>query len=97
VAIKAIVELQAKPGRRDELRGLIEGIVATAGPSMPGYLGGELFDVLGDPDSLVEIADWESAEARDAIMQNPAAAEMMAPLLELMAAPFRATIVSRPA
>lgn len=95
--IRGIVELQAKPGRRDELRRLIEGIVATMGPSMPGYLGGELYEVLGDPDTLVEIADWESAEARDAVMQNPAAAEMMGPLLELMAAPFRATIVIRPA
>lgn len=95
--IRVIVELQAKPGRRDELRSLIEGIVATQGPSMPGYLGGELYEVLGDPDTLVEIADWESAEARDALMQDPAAAEMMAPMLELMAAPFRATVVSRPA
>lgn len=91
------MELQAKPGRRDELRSLIEGIIATHGPSMPGHLGGELYEVLGDPDMLVEIADWESAEARDAVMQNPAAAEMMAPMLELMAAPFRATVVSRPA
>lgn len=95
--IRAIVELQAKPGRRDDLRSLIEGIVASQGPSMPGYLGGELYEVLGDPDTLVEIADWESAEARDAFMQNPAAAELMAPILELMAAPFRATVVSRSA
>ncbi|MGE3795463.1 MAG: putative quinol monooxygenase [Dehalococcoidia bacterium] len=95
--IRAIVELQAKPGRRDELKSLIENIVATQGPSMRGYLGGELYEVLGDPNALVEIADWESAEARDAVMQDPAAAEMMAPMLELMAAPFRATVVSRPA
>lgn len=95
--IRVIVELQAKPGRRDELRSLIEGVVAAQGPSMPGYLGGELYEALEDPDTLVEIADWESAEARDALMKDPAAAEMMAPLLELMAAPFRATLVRRPA
>lgn len=64
---------------------------------MLGYLGGEVYDVLGDPDRLAEIADWESAESRDAIMRNPAAAEMMAPILEMMAAPFWATIVGRPA
>ena len=34
--IKAIVELQAKPGQRDELKSLIEGIFATHGASMPG-------------------------------------------------------------
>ena len=33
--IRVIVELQAKPGRRDELRSLTEGIVAAQGPSMP--------------------------------------------------------------
>ena len=30
-------------------------------------------------------------------MQSTAAADLMAPILELMAAPFRATVVSRPA
>jgi quinol monooxygenase YgiN len=95
VAIRVIVEMQAKPGRRDELTRLIEGIVATHGPAMRGYLGGELFEVLGDPDGLVEIADWESAEARDALMEDAAVMEAMAPLLELLAAPFRATLVKR--
>lgn len=95
--IRAIVELQqAKPGRRGELRSLIEELIATHGQGMQGLLGSELYDVIGDPDRLVEIADWESAEARDAVMQNPAAAEMMAPMLDLLAGPFRATVVSRP-
>ena len=95
VAIRVIVELQAKPGRRDELRSTIESVVATHGPSMRGYLGGELYEVLGDPDVLVEIADWESAEARDAIMEDPAAMDAMAPVFEFLAAPFRAIVVSR--
>jgi hypothetical protein len=95
VAIRVIVELHAKPGRRVELRSLIESIIATQGPSMRGYLGGELYEVLGDPDALVEIADSESAEARDALMEDPAAMDAMAPLFELLAAPFRATIVTR--
>lgn len=80
MAIRVIVELQARPGRRDELRSMIESVVATYGPSMRGYLGGELNEVLGDPDVLVEIADWESAEARDALMEDPAAMDAMAPL-----------------
>lgn len=89
------MELQAKPGRRDELRSMIEGIVATLGPSMRGYLGSELYEVLGNPDGLVEIADWESTEARGALMEDAAAMEAMAPIFELLAAPFRATVVSR--
>ena len=93
--IRAIVELKAKSGRRDELKGLIEEITATHGPGMPGWLGGELYEVLGDPDTLVEIADWESAEAREALMEDAAAMEAVAPIFELLAAPFRATVVSR--
>ena len=38
MAIKVIVELQAKPGRRDELEGLLESLVASQGPSQRGYL-----------------------------------------------------------
>jgi quinol monooxygenase YgiN len=65
VAIKVIVELQAKPGRRDELKSLLGSMVAKQGSSQPGFLGSTRYEVLGDPDILVEIADWESAEARD--------------------------------
>jgi quinol monooxygenase YgiN len=48
-----------------------------------------------DPDVLVEIADWESAQARDAHMQQAAATGAYAPLLELLAAPSRATVISQ--
>ncbi len=95
MAVRVIVELRAKPGRRDELRSLIAEIVATHGPSMRGYLGGELYEVLDDTDALVEIADWESAEARQALMEDATVLEAMAPMLDLLAAPFRATVVSR--
>ena len=36
MAIKVIVELQAKPGKRAELKGLLESVVATLEPSAPG-------------------------------------------------------------
>jgi quinol monooxygenase YgiN len=51
--------------------------------------------VLDDPDVLVEIADWESAEAREAHMHEAAATGAYAPLLELLAAPFRVTVISQ--
>jgi hypothetical protein len=51
--------------------------------------------VLDDPDILVEIADRESAEARDARMKEAAATGAYAPLLELLASPFRATVISQ--
>jgi quinol monooxygenase YgiN len=79
-AIKVIVELQAKPGKRAELKTLLESIVAEHGPGQRGFLGSTRYEVLDNPDILVEIADWESAEARAAHMQEAAASGVYAPL-----------------
>jgi len=95
MAIKVIVELQAKPGRRDELKHVLESLIATQGPGQDGFLGSTRYGVLTDPDVLVEIADWESAEARDAHMKEAAATGAYTPLLELLAAPFRVTVISQ--
>ncbi len=95
VAIKVIVELQAKPGRRAELISLMEKIVADQGPSQTGFLGSIRYEVIDNPDMLVEIADWESAEARTAHMQEAAATGVYTPLLDLLAAPFRATVINQ--
>ena len=94
MTVKVIVELQAKPGRRDELRGLLESLIVGEGPSQRGFLGSTRYEVLDAPDTLVEIADWESAEAREVHMREAAATGVYAPLLELLAVPFRATIIS---
>lgn len=42
MAIRVIVEFQAKPGARAELPSVLEGIAATLGPTIPGYLGSTL-------------------------------------------------------
>ena len=93
MAIKVIVELQAKPGKRAELKSLLESIVANHGPGQRGFLGSTRYEVLDNPDMLVEIADWESAEARLAHMQEAAASGVYAPLSEMLAAPVRATVI----
>jgi len=93
MAIKVIVELEAKQGRRAELRRLLESVVATLGPRAPGFLGSTCYEVLDNPDILVEIADWESAEGRAAAMQEAMSSGAYAPLAELLAAPFRATVI----
>jgi quinol monooxygenase YgiN len=94
VAIKVIVELQAKPGRRAELAGLLASAVASQGPSQRGFLGSTRYAVLDNPDTLVEIAEWESAEAHAAHTAESAASGAYAPLIELLASPFRATVVT---
>ena len=93
MAIRVIVELHAKPGRRDELKQFIGGVVAEQGPGQGGFLGSTRYEVLDDPDVLVEIADWESAEARQRHMQESAATDVYAPLVDMLAAPFRATVI----
>jgi len=93
MAIKVIVELQAKPGKRTELKNLLESVAATLGPGEPGFLGSTRYEVLDNPDMLIEIAEWESAEARAAHMQESAATGAYAPLLKVLAAPFRATVI----
>jgi quinol monooxygenase YgiN len=95
MAIKVIVELQAKPGRRDELKRALESLIAAQGPGQHGFLGSARYGLLEDPDVLVEIADWESVEAREAHMREAAATGAYAPLLELLAAPFRAMVISQ--
>jgi quinol monooxygenase YgiN len=94
VAIKVIVELQAKPGKRAELKSLLESIVTQQGPGQRGFLGSTRYEVLDNPDMLVEIADWESAEARVVHMQEAAATGVYAPLFEMLAVPVRVTVLS---
>jgi quinol monooxygenase YgiN len=93
VAITVIVELQAKPGMRAELMGLLERIVSEQGTSQRGFLGSTRYEVLDSPDTLVEIAEWESAEARARHMEEAAATGAYEPLLEMLARPFRATVI----
>jgi len=93
MTIKVIVELQAKPGRRTELRNLLESVVAKYGSVQPGFLGSLQYEVIDNPDILVEIADWASAEVRATAMQQAMTAGAYAPLEDLLAAPFRATVI----
>lgn len=93
MAIKAIIELQAKTGRRDELKSFIEDLVTKHGRSGIGFLGSTRYEVINNPDMLIEIADWESVEAREAHMKETVATGIYAPLAEMLAAPFKVTIL----
>ena len=95
VAIKVIVELQAKPGRRAELKSLLESVEAKFGSSQPGFLGSTYYEVLDNPNILVETADWVSAEVRAVAMQEAMASGTYGQLEELLAAPYRATVIKQ--
>jgi len=91
--IKVIVELQAKAGRRAELKSLLESVSAKYGSGQTDFFSSTRYEVLDNPDILVEIADWVSAEVRATAMQQAMADGAYAPLEELLAAPFRATVI----
>lgn len=94
--IKVVVEFQAKPGARAELKKMLSDISATHGSQAPGFLGSTVYEVLDSPDGHVEIADWDSADAQEAAVQQAMAAGVYAPVVELVAAPFRATRIGQP-
>jgi predicted nuclease with RNAse H fold len=52
--------------------------------------------MLDSPDGLVEIAEWESAEAWAAAVEQATVTGVYAPVIELVAAPFRATRIGHP-
>jgi hypothetical protein len=71
----------------------MERIVSEHGSTQSGFLGSTRYEVLDDPDTLIEVAEWESAEARVAHIEEAAATGAYAPLLDLLAAPFSATVI----
>ena len=95
MAIKVIVELQAKPGKRAELKDLLESVALKFGPDEPGFLGSIRYEVLDNPDILVEIAEWASAEGRAAAMQKAMTSGAYAPLGDLLSTPFKATVIKQ--
>jgi hypothetical protein len=52
-------------------------------------------EMLDSPDGLVEIAEWDSAEAQAVAVQQAMTAGVCAPVAELVVAPFRATRIAR--
>jgi quinol monooxygenase YgiN len=93
--IEVVVEFRAKPGRRGELEQLLERIVSEQGPDVPGFLGSTRYEVVDDPDAVLEIARWESVESRAAHIEESATTGAYAPLVDLLAIPARATVIRR--
>jgi quinol monooxygenase YgiN len=95
MAVRVIVELRAKPGQRDEVKRLVEELGAATDARDHGYLGSTFYAVLDDPDLLIDIADWASAEGRTAHLQAPTTSSAYAPVLDLLVAPVRAMVITR--
>ena len=85
MAIKSIVEMKAKPGRRDELLSTLQQM--SAGDAS-GFIAAEHYLNVEDEDTVIGIYDWESNEERLAWSQSvdPVTRER---LTEVLATPMR--------
>ena len=85
MAIKSIVEMKAKPGRRDELLSTLQQM--SAGDA-PGFIAAQHYRNVEDEDTVIGIYDWKSNEERVAWSQSldPGTREH---LMELLATPMR--------
>lgn len=93
MTVKVIIEFQARPGQRAQLLNLMERMGQEFGSIMRerGALGFALYEVPDSPDMIVEIAEWATAEAREALVQEAVASGAFAPMMELLTAPPRTT------
>jgi quinol monooxygenase YgiN len=90
VALRAIVELKAKPGRRDELLAALEELYRSV-PSPDGFVGRAHYLNVDDPDGIIDINDWESEEQYRTFHQSVDPSSMR-PLMDILAEPFRRTL-----
>jgi heme-degrading monooxygenase HmoA len=84
MAIKSIVEMKAKPGRREELLRMLQQTSVDA----PGFIAAEHYRNVEDEDTVIGIYDWKSNEERLAWAQSrdPGTREQ---LMEVLATPMR--------
>jgi len=92
MAIKTIVELQAKPGKRDDLVKALNDVLEGM-KNAPGFLGVKRYEVIDNPDSLIEIAEWESAEARQAWIEKSMVTGSLNRLMSTLGIPFKAVTI----
>jgi heme-degrading monooxygenase HmoA len=85
MAIKSIVEMKAKPGRRDELLRRLQQMSAV---DVPGFIAAEHYCNVEDEDTVIGLYDWESNEERLAWSQSrdPGTRDK---LQEVLATPMR--------
>ncbi len=85
MAIKSIVEMKAKPGRRDELLRTLQQMSAV---DAPGFIAAQHYRNFEGEDTVIGIYDWKSNEERVAWSQSvdPGTREQ---LMDVLATPMR--------
>ncbi len=89
---KTIIEMEAKSGQRDELlKVLLE--MHEQRRNAPGFIGFSRYEVIDDPDKIIEITEWTSAEARQAWLEKSMSSGIFQRLIQTLKQPFKAVTV----
>ncbi len=92
MTMKTIIELQAKTGRRDDLLKALDDVLGSM-KNAPGFLGVKRYEIIDNPDSLIEIAEWESPEARQSWLERSMKTGALSRLTLTLGAPFKAITI----
>jgi quinol monooxygenase YgiN len=68
--ITVIAHMRAKPGRQQQLREALEGLIDTTSKE-PGYVNYDLHQGIEDPDLFYLYENWESVDTHETHMQAP--------------------------
>ena len=90
MAVKAIVEMKAKPGRRDELLSTLQQLQRSAADA-PGFIAAAHYRNVEDEDTIIGLYDWGSNEERVAWSRSrdPGTRDR---LLDVLATPLRVVL-----
>jgi heme-degrading monooxygenase HmoA len=94
MTIKAIVEMHARRGKRAELLKALENFHEHR-KDVPGFVGYELYEMMDDPDKLIEIVEWETREARQAWLEHATASGVLSHVVGMLRKSFDAVTVRR--
>lgn len=94
MAIKAIVEMHARRGKRDEMMKAL-GDLHEHRKDAPGFVGYELYEMMDDPDKLIEIVAWETREARQVWLEQATASGVLSRVVGTLRKSFDAVTVRR--
>ena len=92
MAIKTIIELQAKPGERDELIKAMDDVLASM-KNARGFLSVTRYEIIDNPDSLIEIAEWDSPQARQIWLEQSMQTGALNRLTFTLGSPFKAITI----
>ena len=92
MTIKTIIELQAKKGKRDELLKASDDVLASM-KNAPGFLSVTRYEIIDNPDSLIEIAEWELPEARQNWLEQNMKTGALNRMTLLLGSPYKAITI----